>query len=147
MIKVGTQTEAIAASPDGRTVWLGSNNTGKVFVVDVALRKVIDSVQTSGFPYRIGFTPDARTAIVTNPQSDEIWLIDGATRAKRARIAASPAGGRAAGPFGLIVSPRGDRAWITMNGAGQVAELDIAGAKLTRWMATGPGPDGIGFVP
>lgn len=146
IVQVGSQTEAIATAPDGKTVWMGSNNTGKVYVVDVAAKKVIDSVQTSGFPYRIGFTPDGRTAIVTNPQSDEIWLIDARTREKKQRIAVvNPAGG-AAGPFGLFVSPRGDKAWITMNAGGQVAELDIASGTFTRWMATGAGPDGIGLV-
>ena len=147
VVKVGTMTEAIAASPDGRTVWLGSNNTGKVYVVDLAQRKVIDSVQTSGFPYRIAFTPDSRTAIVTNPMSDEIWIIDAATRAKKSRVAVAAPGGGSAGPFGLIVSPKGDRAWITMAEAGKVAELDIAKASLTRWMDTGAGPDGIGYAP
>lgn len=147
VVKVGTQTEAIAASPDGTMVWMGSNNTGKVYVVDVAKRAVVDSLQTSGFPYRIGFTPDARTAIVTNPMSNEIWIFDARTRAVKAKIAVvDPDGGNAA-PFGLIVSPKGGKAWITMNGVAKVAELDIAAATLTRWMATGAGPDGIGLVP
>ncbi len=92
VVKVGTQTEAIAASPDGRTVWLGSNTTGRVFVVDLAAHRVIDSVQTSGFPYRIGFTPDGKTAIVTNPRSDEVWLIDAVTRARKVRVVATAPG-------------------------------------------------------
>ncbi|MBP6444819.1 MAG: SMP-30/gluconolactonase/LRE family protein [Gemmatimonadales bacterium] len=147
VVKVGTMTEAIAASPDGKMVWMGSNNTGKVFVVDLAKRAVVDSVQTSGFPYRIGFTPDSRTAIVNNPMSNEIWIFDAQTRAVKAKIAVvDPDGGNAA-PFGLIVSPKGGKAWITMNGVAKVAELDIATATLTRWMATGAGPDGIGLVP
>lgn len=146
-IKVGTQTEAIGASPDGKQVWLGSNNTGKVFAVDVASQRVVDSVQTSGFPYRIGFTPDSKTAIVTNPMSNEIWLIDAVTREKRSRIAVTPPGGGDAKPFGLIISPKGDKAWVTMNSAGLVAEIDLKSATITRWMATGDGPDGIGLVP
>jgi len=146
-VKVGTMTEAIATAPDGKTVWLGSNNTGKVYVVDVAKQAVIDSVQTSGFPYRIGFTPDNRTAIVTNPMSNEVWLIDAQTREKKQRVVAEAPGGGSAGPFGLIVSPKGDKAWITMNGSGHVAELDIAKGVFTRWMPTGAGPDGIGYVP
>lgn len=146
VIKVGSQTEAIAASPDGRTVWLGSNNTGKVYVVDVARRAVIDSVQTSGFPYRIAFTPDAATAIVTNPESDEVWIIDAKTREKRQRVEVRAPGGGAARPFGLIMAPSGDRAWITMSGVAQVAELDMATGSLTRWMDTGRVPDGIGYA-
>lgn len=147
VVKVGTMTEAIAASPDGKMVWMGSNTTGKVYVVDLAKRAVVDSVQTSGFPYRIAFTPDSRQAIITNPMSNEVWFINAATRAKEAKIDVVAPGGGNAGPFGLIVSPKGDRAWITMNGVGQVAEVDLRTATLTRWMATGAGPDGIGLVP
>lgn len=146
-VKVGTQTEAIGASPDGKMVWLGSNNTGKVYVVDVASQKVVDSVQTSGFPYRIGFTPNSRQAIITNPMSNEIWFINAATRAKEAKIDVVAPGGGNAAPFGLIISPKGERAWVTMNEAGQVAEIDLSSATITRWMATGQGPDGIGYVP
>ena len=49
-------------------------------------------------------------------------------------------------PFGLILSPVGDRAWVTMAGVGQVAELNLVTAKFTRWMVTGAGPDGIGYA-
>lgn len=146
VIKVGTQTEAIAAAPDGRTVWLGSNNTGLVFVVDLKSRQVIDSVQTSGFPYRIAFTPDAALAIVTNPESDEIWLIEATTRAIRTRVdLKSPQGGTRR-PFGIVVAPAGDRAWVTMSASAEVAEIDLRTGTVARWMATGQVPDGIGYA-
>ncbi len=146
IVKVGTQTEAIGASPGGRTVWLGSNNTGMVFVVDVGTRTVVDSIQTSGWPYRIAFTPDASLAIVTNPESDEIWLIDTATRSVRKRISVQPTGGGGRRPFGIAVAPAGDRAWITMSASAEVGELDLRTGMMIRWMATGQVPDGIGYA-
>lgn len=145
VVPVGTMTEAIAAAPDGRTVWLGSNNTGKVFVVDVARRAVIDSVQTAGFPYRIAFTPDSRIAIVTNPEAGEVRLIDVTTR----RITAVIPTGAGTQPFGIAVAPDGGTAWITLRGAGEVAELDLGTATVVRTLPTGAGtgPDGIAFIP
>ncbi|MEZ4377018.1 MAG: hypothetical protein R3B35_01885 [Gemmatimonadales bacterium] len=145
IVPVGTMTEAIAAAPDGRTVWLGSNNTGKVFVVDVVRRTVIDSVQTAGFPYRIGFTPDSRTAIVTNPEAGEVRLIDVATR----RITAVIPTGAGTQPFGIAVAPDGGTAWITLRGVGEVAQLDLHAAAVVRTLPTGAGtgPDGIAFIP
>jgi YVTN family beta-propeller protein len=145
VVRVGTQTEAINTAPDGRTVWLGSNNTGKVFVVDVAAAQVIDSVQTSGFPYRIDFTPDSRLALVTNPEADAVQLIDANTRRI---IKAVPTGGGSQ-PFGIAVDPNGQRAWITLRGSGEVVEMALPdGAIVQRW-STGPGsgPDGIAYAP
>jgi len=139
-LKVGTMTEAINIAPDGRHVWMGSNNTGKVFVVDVAAWTVVDSLQTAGFPYRIGFTPDGSTAIITNPQQDEIQLVDARTRRKRATIAMP------GGALGISVAPDGKVAWITLAGTGEVAELDLKTHAVIRRLAAGGGPDGIAYA-
>jgi YVTN family beta-propeller protein len=144
VVPVGTQTEAVNTAPDGRTVWVGSNNTGKVFVVDVAARRVVDSVQTNGFPYRIDFTPDNRLALVTNPMANEVQLIDAATRRI---VRAVPTGGSQ--PFGIAVDPRGDRAWVTLRGSAEVIELALPSGEITHRFSTGAGsgPDGIAFAP
>lgn len=139
-LKVGTMTEAINITPDGRHVWMGSNNTGKVFVVDVVAWAVVDSLQTAGFPYRIGFTPDGSTAIITNPQQDEVQVVDARTRRKRATIALP------GGALGISVSPDGKVAWITLAGAGEVAELDLKTHTVVRRVPAGGGPDGIAYA-
>lgn len=145
IVPVGSQTEAINTAPDGHTVWLGSNNTGKVFVVDVTARRVVDSVQTAGWPYRIDFTPDSRLALVTNPESGEVRLID----AQRREVVQVIATGPGSQPFGIAVDPDGDRAWITLRGSGEVVELALPAGTITRRFPTGPGsgPDGIAFAP
>jgi YVTN family beta-propeller protein len=145
VVRVGSQTEAINTAPDGRTVWVGSNNTGKVFVIDVAAARVIDSVQTSGFPYRIDFTPDSRLAMVTNPDAGAVQLIDASTR----RIIKTVAVGNGTQPFGIAVDPNGRRAWITLRGSGEVVEMSLPDGGITKRWSTGPatGPDGIAFAP
>jgi YVTN family beta-propeller protein len=139
-LRVGTQTEAINLTPDGRQVWIGSNNTGKVYVVELARWAVVDSIQTSGFPYRIAFTPDGGTAIVTNPQADQVQLVDTRTREKLATV---PMPG---GALGVAVSPDGATAWITLAGANEVAELDLKTRAVVRRIPTGAGPDGVAYV-
>lgn len=145
IVSVGTQTEAINTAPDGQTVWVGSNNTGKVFVIDVAAARVVDSVQTSGFPYRIDFTPDSRLAMVTNPDAGAVQLIDAATR----RILKMVSVGSGTQPFGIAVDPSGRRAWITLRGSGEVVEMSLPEGAITQRWSTGPGsgPDGIAFAP
>ena len=147
VVPVGPQTEGIGISPDRRMVWMGSNSTGKLFVVDVTARKVIDSVQTPSAPYRVAFTPDGRTALVTNPESDELRILDAATRKIRAVVKLAPIEGGAGLVQGIAISPRGDKAWITLGSAARVAEVEIATGKVLRWIVTDAGPDGVVFVP
>ncbi len=138
-LKVGVMTEAISLTPDGRQVWMGSNTTGQVYVVDLERWAVVDSVQTSGFPYRIAFTPDGALALVTNPEFDRIQFIE--TKSRRKMGVVSLPGGA----LGIAISPDGATAWITLSGANEVAELNLQTRGITRRLATGAGPDGIAY--
>jgi DNA-binding beta-propeller fold protein YncE len=142
ILPVSIQTEAIGLTPNGGQTWLGSNPTGKVYAVDIAGWKVIDSLQTSGMPYRIGFTPDGISAVVTNPMANEVRVFDAATRAHRATIPLDPGDQ----PLGLIFSPDNATAWVTLGGSAQVAELDLSTHTVRRHLPTGGGPDGIAYV-
>lgn len=145
-VAVGPQTESIALAPDQRTIWMGSNTTGKVFLVDVVAQRVVDSIQTSGMPYRVGFTPDGATAVVTNPERDEVRIVDVKTRSVRATLSVAQDGSPTQ-PQGIAMSPKGDKAWISLGRSAQIVEIDLHTNKVTRLFATGAGPDGIAFVP
>lgn len=146
VLPVGPETEAIGLAPDESEVWLGSNSTGKVFAVDLAGWRVRDSVQTSGHPYRVTFSPDGRRVLVTNPFSDEVQLIDPATRRIVATIKTPGEGGGPGQPFGIAFHPDGSTAWITLRGANQVVELDLTAATVRRYLPAGGGPDGIAYT-
>jgi len=146
VLAVGPETEAIALSPDGREVWLGSNSTGRVFVVDVTRWLVADSIQTSGHPYRVGFSPDHSLALVTNPFTDEVQIIDPASKRILVALKTPGEGGRAGQPFGLTFAPDSRTAWVTLRGAGQVVELDLGERRVRRYLPAGRGPDGIAYA-
>jgi DNA-binding beta-propeller fold protein YncE len=137
---VGTMTEAIGLTPDGREAWMGSNNTGKVFVVNTEQWKVTDSLQTSGFPYRVGFSPNGAIAVVTNPESNEIHLYDARTKSKLRTLSVAES------PLGLAFSPDSRTAWVTLAGSGEIAEIDLIGQTLRRRLQGGHAPDGIAFA-
>ncbi len=143
IVPVSSMTEAIATSPDDATTWLGSNNTQRVFVVDLATRTVIDSIQTEATPYRIGFSPDSRMALVSNPETGKLWLIDTADRQVLAKIDF----GTGTMPQGIAVAPDGRTAWVTLGQAAQVAAVNLeSGTIIGRW-PTGPSPDGVAYAP
>jgi YD repeat-containing protein len=140
ILPVGPQTEAIGLSPDGREAWLGSNSTGKVFVVNVDQWRVTDSIQTSGWPYRVGFTPNGAIAVVTNPQNNEIHIIDARTKA---RLGIVPA---AEEPMGVAFTADSRSVWVTMAGSGQVVEVDLLTRTIKRTLPAGDAPDGVALV-
>jgi YVTN family beta-propeller protein len=145
-LPVGTMTEAIGLTPDDGEAWVGSNNTGKVYAVDVKAWRVIDSMQTSGFPYRIAFSPDGTTAIITNPMSDEVHLYDVASKTRQGTISAHGSKGGEGQPLAAVFSRDGRTAWVSLAEAGEIAELDLAARTIRRYLPGGSGPDGLALV-
>lgn len=152
-LAVAPQTEAIALSPDGFEVWVGSNVTGRVYVVDTESWSVVDSLATSGPPARIAFSRDGSRVLVSNPGTDELWLFDARTHDPGERIAVppgapgeTPAPSGPARPFGIAWAPDGRTAWVSLQAAGRIAEVDLEGRAVRRYLPAGAGADGIAFA-
>ena len=86
--------EAINVTPDGKEVWVGSNQTGQVSVLDPATGTVTKAAEGLKWPYRMLFTPDGRQVIVPDPTLNEVRFIDrgGAARHRHAGAARGPSG-------------------------------------------------------
>lgn len=145
-LPVGTQTEAIGLTPDNREAWIGSNNTGKVYVVNVVDWKVVDSLQTSGFPYRIAFSPDGATALITNPMSDEVHFYDARSRIRKGTVQAHASTGAQGQPLGAVFSADGQTAWVSLAESGEIVALDVNTRAVKHYLPAGDGPDGIAMV-
>ena len=143
---VGTAVEGVAITPDGREVWAGANSAKQVIVVDAETGKTT-AIDGFGFAYRIAITRDGRTAVVTDPGSEQVHLVDVAGRAIRASIPIAPVGGQPASPQGVTLLPDGRTALVTLKGANQAVLIDLASARVVQTVATQGGSDGIGFSP
>jgi len=150
---VGARIEGLAVTPDGREVWVGGNDSHKVYVLDGTSGAVLHTIDGFGMPYRIGITPDRRTAVISDPGAEKIHLVDVATHAVRSVIdvpAMASAAGGATGPSspqGVTISRDGATAFVTLKAVGRVAVVDIASATITGTLPVGAGSDGVGFSP
>ncbi len=150
---VGARIEGLAVTPDGREVWVGGNESHKVYVLDGTTGAIQHTIDGFGMPYRIGITPDRRTAVVSDPGSEKIHLVDVATHAVRKVIdvppMASAEGGASvpASPQGVTISRDGATAFVTLKAVGRVAVVDIASATITGTLPVGAGSDGVGYSP
>ena len=149
---VASNDEAIAATPGGVQVWVGSNTAKTVTVVNGADAKILGTISGFGHPYRIGISRTGRSALVSDPPSNRIWVYDVATRKELAQIDVATQSGvgspaATAGPEGITFDPIADYAYVTLHGTNQVLALDLRTRKVTGFGSVGAGPDGIGFSP
>ncbi len=138
---VPAQPEAINVTPDGSEVWVGSNTEGKVSVLDPRTGTVTTAQDSFGFPYRIRFTPDLRTVLLPDARREELRFVDRASRRELARL--SLTGG---GPQGIILSPDGRYAFLSLSAQDRIAIIDIAARKVAGYVPANNTPDGVAYT-
>ncbi|MFH1924251.1 MAG: cell surface protein [Planctomycetota bacterium] len=117
---------ALAASKDGKTLYVASADAGQVAWVELPGGNVIRREAVPAEPTGIVLTPDGSKLIVTcaAPRST-VAVLDAASGE---RIAAIPAGHTAVSP---VVSPDGTRVYVCNRFSGDVSVIDLAGGKET----------------
>ena len=151
--KVAPDDESIAATPGGVQVWVGSNTGKTVTVVNAADATILATLSGFGRPYRVGISRTGRSvAVVSDPDSNRVFIFDVGTRRELARIdLASEKGiGNPATkslPEGIAFDPIADFAYVTLHGTNQVVAIDLRTQKVAGFGAVGTGPDGIAFSP
>jgi YVTN family beta-propeller protein len=140
-IPVGAGAEGFDLSPDGRELWVANAQAGTVSVIDVAAKKVAETV-TVAFrsANRLKFTPDGKYAFISDLGGTDVIVMDAATRKEIKRV---NVGGGAAG---IQMSADGARAFAAVGSRNGVAIIDVKTLQVSGFIATGPGPDGLAWV-
>jgi DNA-binding beta-propeller fold protein YncE len=152
-VEVGKAVQGVALSPDGRWLWAGSQADRAVSVIDTDDLRVVKTLPAPGKPYRIAFSPDGQTAVVTEPAAGELAVYDTASlrETKRIRLGRGKIKfdlrGPAPGPNAVAFAPDGKVVYCTMFASNAVAAVDLATGEVVGRLSAGLGPDGIGFVP
>jgi YVTN family beta-propeller protein len=154
VIRVATQPEGIAISPDGAMAWVGSNKDSIVLVVDLEKGAAVDTLRNFGLAYRMAVTPDGKTAVVTDPFKAQVRVFDTATRHERflipiaadsvestSEFKGSPA------PEGIAISNDSRWAFVTLQGRSRVATIDLMRGAVVGLAPTGKSSDGVGYSP
>jgi YVTN family beta-propeller protein len=151
-IRVAPADEGIAVSPTGDQVWVGSNKLKTVSIVSPASGAVTDTIGGFGLPYRMAVTADGHTAIVTDPVSAAVRFFNTAKHAEvgrmtfaadsivpTAEVPGSPC------PEGLVITPDGRTAFVTLQGRNRVVAIDVATRTVLATMRTGVWSDGVAY--
>ena len=132
-IPVGAVPTAAVPSPDGRWVFVTSNQDDTISAIDVGTRTVVGTMVLPAGPFSVAFSADARTAFVACDVSEVLVVIDVATRTVQTVV---PVGD---GATGVALSPDGLTAYVaTFSG---VVPVDLATSTAGAPVGSGPFAD------
>ncbi|MCB9680194.1 MAG: Ig-like domain-containing protein [Alphaproteobacteria bacterium] len=130
----------VAVDEASGRAWVVDADADTVTVVDLATRSVVGEHVVGDHPRTVAVLPDGR-AIVANQDDDTVCLVDPLVGA--VDTLALPWGAR---PYGVVVTPDGRTAYVSEEGGGAVAVLDVTGGL--SHVATWPVPrDDGGLIP
>jgi len=140
IVAVGKGPEGIDLSPDEREIWTAHSRDGGVSLVDVATKKVIQTLnlQTKR-SNRLKFTPDGKLVLVSDLDAGELVVVDAPARKQIKRLKLGK------NPEGILVAPDGAHAYVAVNGDNFVSIVDLKTFAETGRIETGAGPDGMAW--
>ena len=140
-IRVGTDPQAIAITPDGRTAFVANADSGTVTPVDTVTRRAAGPIRVGADPRAIVITPDGRTAFVANAGSGTVTPIDTATRRPGPPIKVG------ATPLAMAVTPDGRIVYVANWEGGSVTPISVRTRQAGHPIRAGSFPVAIAITP
>ncbi len=140
-IKVGKAVEGIDISPDDKEVWAANAGDGTVSIIDTASNKVTHTIDArTKHSNRLKFTPDGKLALISDPATGELVIVDTSTRTITKMLNVGQ------GPGGILIVPDGSRVYVALAGDNAVAVIDLHTLEVSAAILTGQGPDGLAWA-
>jgi YVTN family beta-propeller protein len=141
VVPVGKGPEGIDLSPDGQQVWTAHSRDGGVSIVDVATKKVVETINAgTKRSNRIKFTADGRYVVISDLDAGDLVVLDRSTHKEIKRVPLGKA------PEGILIPPDGSRIFVAVNGDNNVAAIDPKTWQVTSRIEPGRGPDGMAWA-
>jgi YVTN family beta-propeller protein len=141
VVPVGNGAEGFDVSPDGKEIWAANAQDGTVSVVDVATKKVVQTLPANVTgANRLKFTPDGSRVVVSTLRGPEVVVLDAAARREVKRISV----GR--GAAGIQMQPDGARVYVACTPDNNVAVIDLKSLEVVGRIDAGRQPDGLAWV-
>lgn len=141
VVKVGNGSEGFDLSPDGKEIWVANAQDGTISVINLASKTVIDTI-AANVPgaNRLKFTPDGTRALVSSLRGGDLTIFDAATRKEVKRIKLGH------GSAGILVPPRGERAFVACSPDNYVAVINLKSLEDEGHIDVGQNPDGLAWA-
>jgi YVTN family beta-propeller protein len=126
-------SSSIVAHPALSQVWVVNPDHDSVSVIDTNYNGLIAEITVGDQPSTVAIAPDS-TAWVVNKKSGTISIVDGASLNVIDTITLD----NASQPYGIAVSPSEDRAYVTLEGTGDLLKLNTVTRNEVSRVYLGP---------
>jgi YVTN family beta-propeller protein len=120
--------EQVALSPDGATLYVASEDSGRVMFMDSRTGTIRATLMVGGEPEGLAASPDGRHVYATSEEDSTIAVIDALQPRVLAHI---PVGQR---PRSIAFDRSGARAFVTGENDASLSVIDVAAGKVTNRM-------------
>lgn len=136
---VGIEPEGVTFRHDGKVVFVTSEVTNTVLVIDPWEGEVLDEVLVGDRPRRGIVTPDDREYWVTNELGGSVTILDAQTYAAIDEIYFDPRGMRAEDvtPVDFAMTRDGRTAYVTLGRARHVAVVNVESREVEDYILAG----------
>ena len=141
VVAVGRGAEGFDVSPDGKELWAANSQDGTVSVIDVAGRKVVQTLEADvKSANRLKFTPNGKLVFVSTLRGPDLVILDAAKRqvVKRVKIGS--------GAAGIQMQPDGSRAFVACTPDSYVTIIDLKTLEVSGHLDAGKQPDGMAWA-
>jgi YVTN family beta-propeller protein/autotransporter-associated beta strand protein len=128
----------LAATPDGRYVWVATSST-TMPVFEVATRGLVDTVTLPYAAFTLTFTPDGSKAFVTSNGGNRLMIVDVATRT----VIRTVNFGASVNPYAVASSPDGRTAYVTAVTSQKLYAVDVESGTFPTPADIGAACNGI----
>jgi YVTN family beta-propeller protein len=144
-VPTGAEPEGVLISEDGKTLYVTSEVSDLVHMVDAEGGHVTQDVVVGTRPRRFAATPDGKELWVTAELSGDVYIIERANFTVSGKIEFLPAGMRKTDvtPVGLVMTKDGKTAYVTLGHAAHVAVVDVPTRKIRAYILVGKRSWGI----
>jgi len=141
VIPVGKGPEGFDVSPEGKEVWVANSHDGTVSIIDVASRKVVQTLDVhTKFANRLKFTPDGKLVLISDLGTGDLVVLNAAARKEIKRVNLGK------GAAGILIEPDGLKAYVAVGPDNNVAVFDLKTLAVTGRIPTGNGQDGMAWA-
>ena len=136
---VGIEPEGVTFRNDGKVVFVTSEVTNTVFVIDPWSGDILDEVLVGNRPRRGVVTPDDREYWVTNELGGSVSILDAQSWEVIDEIWFEPRGMRIedVNPVDFAITRDGATAYVTLGRARHVAVVDVASREIEEYILAG----------
>ncbi|MEA4924270.1 MAG: amine dehydrogenase large subunit [Syntrophomonadaceae bacterium] len=133
----------VKVSPDGKWVYVLSNNPAYIIVINRKTLKVVDYIDTGGYSNQMAITANGKRAYVTN--SEEAKYVSVVDLVKRKMIADIQL--KAEYPYYITITPDQKNAYITHGPTNALSVINLAKNTLVKTIKCPGTPMGLAATP